>query len=66
MSLTLPDSVVFQQDAKAAEEVHAANRKTLQEAGFMPMLLTLALESLNSPAHVRCHVRCPVASVLVL
>ena len=61
MFLILPDSVVCNQDAKAAEEVHAANRKALQEAGFMPLLLALALASINAPAHVRCHVRRPSA-----
>ena len=34
----------YEQDAKAAEEVHTANRKALQDAGFMPSLLALGLE----------------------
>lgn len=47
----------YEQDAKAAEEVHAANRKALQDAGFMPYLLALGLELRHAPSQVRCHVR---------
>lgn len=53
---SMATSEAYLQDAKSAEEVQRDNQKALLAAGFLPILIALALESSQLPVPLRCQV----------